>query len=256
MVPLSLRSALEEWPGKLALILMLPLAFVCTGCGNSCFNFVSNPGGVVGGGTFSSSCTATTLQGAVQAVAEVAPLCETCSQSNQVQSVIVSLRGVELHPRANASEEPADWQALFPALEIQPRQFELTKAGGTGPVATSLGDAVAIPVGTYDRIRMRFVMNLGSAVNSPAAENACGEAGLNCVVMGDGHILPLALDGGVLELPIFSERSADGALIVLPESENQLLITLTPVWSLAPSAGGGARLLPALRGSARMLSAN
>jgi hypothetical protein len=69
--------------------------------------------------------------------------------------------------------------------------------------------------------------------------------------MGDGRVLPLALEGDALELHIFQEGAPDGVFSVLLGRENRLLIELTAVWSLEAPAGEGARLLPVLRGTAR-----
>lgn len=59
----------------------------------------------------------------------------------------------------------------------------------------------------------------------------------------------MALDSGLSELGIVSERSSDAFFLVLPESDTQLLIEPTAVWSLELPTGEGVRLSQMLRGS-------
>jgi len=239
---------LQDWPGILCLLAMLPLAALATSCSNSCASFESNPGGTV---TVSSPCQLPVTP--IFTGAQIAPQCESCSPSNQLQSAFLTLRGIQLRPRTNPWEAPPDWQELAPSLEIQPQQFQLGRAGATRLVPTPSGDSAAIPAGSYDLVRLLLATNPGGADAPVPAENKCGSVGLNCAVMGDGRVLPLALEGDALELRVFPEGSPDGFFSVLPERENHLLIELTGVWSFGAPAGEGARLLLVLRGSARGL---
>jgi uncharacterized protein DUF4382 len=248
------RTNLQHGRRKLALISALPLAFLYTGCGNSCFTFISNPGGAIGGSGFSSACPAPTQHATVHAVAHVTRDCESCSDSNRIQNVFVTLRGIELHPRANAGEEPSDWQELLPLLAIQPRQLDLQVAAPNGLAVNHPGEQATTPAGTYDLVRLRFAVSREGAGDLLASDNACGNVGLNCVAMGDGRILPLVLPGDVLDLPIASETTSNRIFLVLPETENRLRIQLTPVWALVTPPGQSAQLLPVLTGSARKSS--
>lgn len=251
---LSFKQILVTQAGAWILLLafLIPLAALLTGCDNSCIAFVSNPGGGVGTGAFSSPCPVPTPHGSVQAAAQLSRQCESCSPSNQIQGIFVSLRGVEIHL---FGESPSDWQELYPALEVQPRQFNLLAAGPDGPTANPLGDAAAVPAGTYDLVRLRLASNHGPGGSQLASENACGQVGLNCVAMGDGRILPLLCDGDALELRVSSAGSANGLFSVIAESHNQLLIELTPVWSLVAPVGESAHFSPLLRGAVHDSSA-
>jgi hypothetical protein len=231
---------------------VIPLTFLDTGCENSCFAFISNPGGGIVGSGFSSACPVPTQHATVHAVAHVTPGCESCSVSNRIQSVFVTLRGIELHPRANAGEGPSDWQELLPLLAIQPRQLDLQLAAPHGLAVDLTGEQASIPAGTYDLVRLRFETSREGVGDLLAAENACGKVGLNCVAMADGRNLPLMLRGDVLELPISSGTAGNRIFLVLPESENQLSIELTLVWTLVTPPEQAAQLLPIVTGSARM----
>lgn len=246
MLSFSQWRQIQGWPRILCLIAMLPLAVPLTSCNNSCSSFQSNPGGTV---NVSSPCLLPVTS--VFTGGQVAPQCESCSPSNQLQHLFLTLRGIELHPRTNAGAAPSGWQELVPALEIQPQQFQLGRAAATRLVPTPSGDSAAIPAGSYDRVRLLLATNPANPGTGVAAENKCGSVGLNCAVMGDGRVLPLALDGDALELTVLSEGSADGVFSVLPETENHLLIELTTVWALEAPADEGARLSLVLRGTAR-----
>jgi len=247
MLSFSKGPDLKRWPGTLCLIAMLHLAVLSTGCGNSCYSLQSNPGG--GGVNVSSPCLLPVTP--VFAGAQLAPQCQSCSPSNQVQHLFLTLRGIELHPRTNAGQAPSDWQVLAPLLEIQPQQFEFNSAGATPLVPNSLGDGSAVPAGDYDLVRLIFAASPGSAADRASAENQCGSAGLNCAVMGDGRVLPLALPRDALELPGFRGGSLDGVFSALPATEIHLLIEFTATWSLDARASDGARLVLVLQGTAR-----
>jgi hypothetical protein len=172
-----------------------------------------------------------------------------------VQGVLVSLRGIELHPKGTAGKESSEWRELFPALRAQPRQFDVMKAAPNGLGANLLWNRAIVPAGTYDLVRLRFASNPESPDDQLVTENACGKAGLHCVVMGDGRILPLVLQDNVLELRISAEGTARG-LLISPGSQNRLLIELTPVWSAVALPPEGGQFLPVLTGSARKSSEN
>ena len=238
---------------------VFPLGAALTGCSNSCVVFVSNPGGGTSGIVASNSstgCTVATQHAAVHLAVHVTPLCESCSESNQVRSVYLSLRGIALHRIANEGEELSAWQELLPSVQGQPRQFHITAASPHVPTALSIGDRAVIPAGTYDLVRMHFVPNQGAVDDVPGEENACGRVGWNCVRMGDGRILPLVLRGDFVDFRITSKDTEGGFFLVLPESENQLSIELTPVWPVVPSLGEGAGPFPALTASGQRSSEN
>jgi hypothetical protein len=83
-------------------------------------------------------------------------------------------------------------------------------------------------------------------------KNACGSAGFNCVVMADGRIQPLQLDGRSPELRIMSDRIEGASLFTPPDANTHLIIELKPVWAWFSSGDEGVRLLPALTRSAKV----
>ena len=251
MVSLKHSPAIRSWPWILSLVALIPLTASLAGCNNSCFAFVSNPGGQGGTAAVSSPCVAPVQHGSVQVAARLSQQCESCATSNQVQTVFVTLRGIELHLRTDSGADSFDWQELYPALALQPRQFDLTAAGRAGAAPSPLGDASLVAAGIYDLVRLRLASDQAEAGTQLAAGNLCGKAGLHCAVMGDGRILPFISNADVLELRISSQASTVGSLVILPDSKNQLLIELTPVWSLVTRAGESVRLSPVLTGTAQ-----
>ena len=79
-----------------------------------------------------------------------------------------------------------------------------------------------------------------------------GVPDFNCVVMADGHILPLLLDGDSPELRITSDRITSTSLFIRPDTDTNLVIELKPVWAWFSFADEGVRLLPALTGNANV----
>jgi hypothetical protein len=108
-----------------------------------------------------------------------------------------------------------------------------------------------VPAGAYDFVRLRLAPSQGTSGDQLAGENACGAAGAHCVVMGDGRIVRLLPEGGELELRLSSDKSSKVDFLLVPDTQNQLLIEFTPVWSLVASAGEGVQLTPLLNGAAR-----
>jgi hypothetical protein len=106
--------------------------------------------------------------------------------------VYVSIRSVQAHTSATADDHSAGWQELAPQLNGAPMQIDLFAASSTTCLLTNLGSNSALPVGTYQQIRLLLVPNDGSGGATPAT-NACGSNGFNCVVLHDGTITQLDL---------------------------------------------------------------
>ena len=82
--------------------LLALLSVFLAGCANTCFVVVSNPPtgtiGVVAGNP-PPACALAKANAAVRLVVHVNRLCEFCSESNQIQSVLLSLRGIDIFIR-------------------------------------------------------------------------------------------------------------------------------------------------------------
>jgi len=237
--------------------LLLPIVATLTGCSHSCFAFVSNPGGGSGvAASNSNGCPVVSLQATVHAVVHVPRMCESCSESNQVRGVIVTLQGIALHSKATSSE-PAEWRELLPSLKSQPRQIssDLTQANAFGlqePSASALLDRSLVPAGAYDLVRLRFAASPGIG-GAPPGENSCGATGWtgwNCAVMGDGRIVPLVLPDSVE----ISLANGSESLFLLPDTENELRIEVTAFWPAALPRGAGPGASPVMTARLRRIN--
>lgn len=252
------RAALRDWPWALAVLAVLTAVPAMCGCENSCFVFISNPGGGTGGagvGGTTGGCPTVNPAGTVQAVAHLTRTCESCSESNQIRSLILTLNGIELHPVPNQVAGPSEWQELLPRLALEPRQFVLVKSGASEWPVIPLGDRASLPAISYDWIRLRLAPATAAHESLLGTENPCGAAGGGCAVMGDGRVVPMAL-GKELEFPIASTEVGGGILTVLPGSDTRVMIELTPAWSAVPGSMGRLQLLPGLAGRAFRASGN
>jgi hypothetical protein len=239
------------------LLLAVPLFGISlAGCNNTCFLFTSNPptGTInIKAGDPKAACTLTTANGIVRVLTHTVSTCNSCSTSNRIAHIFVSLRGIEVHPSAIADDDSPDWQELL-ALEFatQPLQVDLIRGTADRGAGKRLGEMTEVPAGVYRQVRLRFVANQAATNDRLVEKNACGSAGFNCVIMADGQLLPLLLDGDSPDLRITSDRITSTSLFIPPDTGTDLVIELKPVWTWFSSADKGVRLLPVLTGSAKV----
>jgi Domain of unknown function (DUF4382) len=232
----------QFWSGPCLLAL---LSIFLTGCANSCIVGGWNPpNGTIGvvAGNPPPTCALTKATGALRLVLHSNRSCEFCSASNRVHSAILSLKGIDVRSSANATDESSAWQELLPQLETQPIQIHLLDEGTNSLRTDSLTERVLVPAGTYDLLRLRFASNQSGEIGEIPTKNACGRVGLNCVLMADGQIEPLVFAEDKLESSFASESAAVGLLVVLPGTESELHIELTPAASIGASFEKGARI--------------
>lgn len=223
---------------------LLAALFFCLnafGCDNSCFVFVSNPGGTIS--TSTPSCQLGNASGTVrlQITSSITP---TAGESPAaIQHIFVTLRGIEATAGAIADDNSPDWRELAPKLATQPVQFDLVARGGDSTNASAFDD-VAVPADAYRQIRLRLSPNQPATDESLPEENACGSVGLNCVVTSDGRIRPLVLDRQPSQLQIPSDHITGGFFRVLPDAAVNLKIEFNTQSSLLFPTGEALRLVP------------
>lgn len=241
--------------GKVLLLASPSFGVLLAGCNSTCFSFTSNPptGTInIKAGDPKPTCTLATANGAVRILTHTVSGCSSCLGSNQVRHIFVSLRGIEAHASAVAVDASPDWQELMPQLSSQPLQIDLMSVAASPPAPQLLGEAVTVPVGTYPLLRIRFEPNQPASDRVRSEKNACGRTGPNCIVLDNGRIQPLLLDGAAAELRLRSDRIERGFLLIPPDSNSDLLIEFGVFWELSSSDGQGLRLLPALTASASL----
>ena len=251
--------AAENVPSVLRKYSILPIqtallfALWFAGCNNTCFTFNSNPPtGTIGVKVNdpNSTCNLLTTKGAIRVQIGTGLACEVCSRLAQIQHVFVSVRGVEVRAATAANDDSLDWQELGPKLVKQPQQIDLVRDPADGPAPELIDETAAIPTGIYRQLRLRFVPNQPPTDDALPERNGCGSAGFNCVVMANGDIQPLQLDA-TSELRITFDRIEERSLLVLPDTNTDLIIELEPVWTWFSPAAGEVSLRPALNGTAR-----
>lgn len=226
-------------PAVLFAILFLPLVLI--GCDNTCFVFISNPGGTISGNT--PTCSLNQAKGNVR-VRITSPLALPANgESARIEHIYVTLRGVEANPNAIADDDSPDWQELAPMLATRPAQLDLLANRGDARELDS-SDDVAVPADAYRQVRLRLSPNPSDASDPVLEVNLCGSLGLHCIVTSDGSVRPLVLDPGPSQIQISSDHIAGGFFRVFPDTTANLEIEFNPQSSRLIPADETVRLVP------------
>jgi hypothetical protein len=170
------------------------------------------------------------------------------------EHVYVSIRSVQAHTSTTANDDTPGWQELAPQLNSAPMQIDLFAASSTTCLLTQLGSNAALPVGTYQQIRLILVPNDGSGGSTPAT-NACGSNGFNCVVLHDGTVSALQLSSQAnTGLKIPPGQIAGGPITVSAGQDVDLNVDFNACASIVRDGAGAYRLKPVL--TAEQVSAN
>jgi Domain of unknown function (DUF4382) len=224
---------------------LLPTLFFCLsffGCGNSCFVFVSNPGGTLP--PTIPSCQLGTATGTVSLQITAAPAPSTGESPARIQHIFVTLRGIEATASAIPDDNAADWRELAPKLATQPVQLDLLARSSEACERSAFGDVI-VPADAYRRLRLQLAPNQPAQDESVPEENKCGGAGFNCVVTFDGEIRPLVLDSQPSQMQVGSDHISGGFFRVLPDTAANLKIEFNPHSSVVFSTNDAVRLVPA-----------
>jgi len=170
------------------------------------------------------------------------------------EHVYVSIRSVQAHTSTTANDNTPGWQELAPQLNSAPMQIDLFSAASNTCLLTQLGSNTALPVGTYQQIRLLLVPNDGSGGATPST-NACGSNGFNCVVLHDGTVGELQLSSQAnTGLKIPPGQIAGGPITVNAGQDVDLNIDFNACASIVQEGTGAYRLKPVL--TAEQVSAN
>jgi hypothetical protein len=205
------------------------LAGVCAssllgGCGNSCFVGYSvngNGGVIVKAGNPPPVCTLNQAQGMVRAALVKIPVCVNCAPVVQVQHFFVVLRGMQIHGESGDGGANG-WIDLAPGLATSPRRFDLVGDSLPEPAVTS----AIVPAGSYDTLRLEFASEEPLPPQGDEfGEGQCDAGASNCLIAGDGRIVPLSFAGDTTELLLQLTKETK-PLLVLPDSATELQIQL------------------------------
>ena len=171
--------------------------------------------------------------------------------------VFITVRSVEAHTSATASDSSAGWQELAPQLASAPQQIDLFSQADTNCILAQLGSA-SLPVGSLQQIRLVLLSNTPAAGAPTPFPNACAGQGFNCVVVDDGSI------SSIHEIMLSSEAQTGlkippgqimgGAIQVAAGQSVDLNIDFNACFSIVQEGNGVFRLKPAL--TAGVVSAN
>ena len=240
-------AAVHGFWSFLVFVLIL-LGISLAGCNDTCISFTSNPpNGTINikAGDSEPTCTLTVAKAALRVVTRTVSTCNSCAPSNRIRQIVVNLRGVGLHPSAIAESASPDWQELLPANSPHALQLDLADGPSSLAARRTAAEAVTIPAATYHQLRLRFSPNVSASGEVSPEKNVCGDVGANCVVLGDGRILPILLDGAEPELHVRS----DSGFLFPPDSSSDLVIEFGVSWLLSASGDQGSRFLPELTAS-------
>jgi len=178
----------------------------------------------------------------------------SCMPPNgQFTHVYVTVRSVQAHIGATASDSSSGWQELAPQLASAPMQIDLFSKPQTTCILAQLGSA-SLPAGSYQQIRLLLVSNTTAASAGPST-NACAGNGFNCVVLEDTTIHELLLSSQAnTGLKIPPGQIVGGPLQVTAGQSVDLNIDFNACASIVPQGNGQFRLKPTL--TAGQVSAN
>jgi hypothetical protein len=214
--------------GVLAVVALLAVAGIVVSCG--------------GGSTpMQNSATGT---GMVMVSISDPPSCK--KPTGNFEHVYITVRSVQAHIDASATDGSAGWQELAPQLGSQPMQLDLFSTPQTTCVLAQLGSA-SLPVGSYQQIRLLLLSNEPAAGAAVPMSNACAGNGYNCVVFGDGTIQELQLssqDNTGLKIP--PGQIVGGPIQVTAGQSMDLNIDFNACSSIVQEGNGKLRLKPTL----------
>jgi Domain of unknown function (DUF4382) len=201
-----------------------------------------------GGSTSSMSST----MGTVNVSMSDPPSC--MPPNGQFMHVYVTVRSVQAHISASATDSSSGWQELAPQLASAPMQIDLFSKPQTTCILAQLGSA-SLPAGSYQQIRLLLVSNTPAASDAVPATNACAGNGFNCVVLGDSTIHQLDLSSQAnTGLKIPPGQIVGGPLQVTAGQSVDLNIDFNACASIVQEGNGKFRLKPTL--TAGQVSAN
>jgi len=199
------------------------IAFV--GCSDTCyFGFFNNGTGNVNvkAGNPPPACSLPQANAAMRIVALNSPVCESCPAAAQIEHVVVAVQSIQLRSSAIDNADDRDWLEIAPRLATEPVQLDL--AGNSAPEI--LIENAIVPAGSYREARLKFSPDFSAVPERLSDKNACGEKRWNCTIMADGSVESLQWPGDVPELVIAIHGAESDSLMVLPDAQIEVQLSL------------------------------
>jgi hypothetical protein len=176
--------------------------------------------------------------------------------SGTYQHAYVSIRSVQAHTSASATDSTPGWQELAPQLNSAPVQVDLLGQATQGCFLATLGSNNSLPVGSYQQIRLLLVANTPGSSPAPATNN-CGNQGFNCLVLSDNSVHELDLSSQTnTGLKIPPGQIVGGPITVTAGQNITLNIDFNVCASLIQEGNGMFRLKPTLTAGQVSTTAN
>lgn len=174
----------------------------------------------------------------------------SCAAPNgSFKSVFVTIRSVQAHTSATATDNSPGWQELAPQLNSQPVQLDLLNLPNSGGcLLQQLGSTTSLPVGDYQQIRLLLVPN-GASSGPVLPSNACARLGrvINCVVDSNNDFSELELNSQAnTGLKVPPGQIVGGRIHVAPGQSVDINVDFNACASIVPQGDGTFRLKPAL----------
>jgi hypothetical protein len=160
--------------------------------------------------------------------------------------VYVTIKEVRIHQSDTADANASGWTNLTPDLANNPRQVDLFGLANNACFLAMLGNGTQLQAGQYQQIRIILADN-----NTNIANNACGNAGANCVVLAADPANPRRLNlssEATTGIKIPSGQIAGGRFTIGANETKDLNIDFNACASIVVQPNGQYRLKPVLRG--------
>jgi uncharacterized protein DUF4382 len=194
-----------------------------------------------GGG--SSAPTRTSVSPAMVSVTVSDPATCSSAAGGPYSNFWLTITDVQVNTNAAAGDSDSSWVDLTPNLKNAPQQVDLLAAASSQCFLATLASNTALQPGSYPLIRVILADN--SAI---PANNHCGAAGANCVVLASSaapHPLLLASESKTgIKIP--SGQIAGGSFTVASGETKNLNIDFDCCDSIVVLSGGLFRLKTAL----------
>lgn len=187
------------------------LAVSLLGCGNSCFVFVSNPGGgSLPPGTPTCSVGAPTTNIRVRIGSGSVP--PQNDDRTRIEHIFLTVQGIE--GSTSTDENVPNWQELAPNLVKSPVQLDLLGRGNV--CGSSILDSAIIPADVYRQVRLDLLPDQPGASESSSGINSCGRAGIHCVVTSNGEVQRVSIGNTETRIRVRADEIEGGFFPAVP----------------------------------------
>lgn len=227
------------------LLFALLLAMSLVGCGDSCFVFVSNPGGSLPPGV--PSCSVDTQKTNIRVRLGSSLLPAQNDDRIRIEHIFLTVRGIEAS--SSTDENVPNWQELAPNLVKSAVQLDLLGRGNV--CGSGILDSAVVPADLYRQVRLDLLPDQPDASEPRPGINSCGLAGMNCLVTSTGEVRRLSVGHTEARIQVRADEIEGGFFQAIPDVPLTLSIEFLPQSSIFIPAEGHVSFIPAFTVSSR-----